>query len=268
MPLGQYFTREKPKDLKSVPYFDLPIQSEPATMPRFYCPIPLQTSTSITLPEHIARHIQVLRLQTGDTVTLFNGEGGEYSAKLDNISKKSAEATIYTHNPRECEPAHPVTLAQALPEGTKMDWILEKATELGATHIQTLQARRCVVKLNSERAEKKQAHWQGILASASEQCGRNRIPQLLPTLAFEKWITQPAEGPRILLSPRATESLAQWHQKRTPGPVTILIGPEGGFAPEEEQLAEKNGVLLLSMGDRILRTETAGLAALAVLNLA
>lgn len=236
-------------------------------MPRFYCPLPLHPGDNVALPEKIAHHLQVLRIKEGETVTLFNGEGGEYTATISNIAKKSANVTINSHLAREAEPPFPITLAQALPEGTKMDWILEKATELGATHLQPLQAQRCVVKLNNERAEKKQAHWQAILVSASEQCGRNRIPQLHATLPFDKWISQASGEPRILLSPRATQSLSQWHKTRTPGPVTIMVGPEGGFSPEEEALAEKNGALLLSMGDRILRTETAGLATLAILTI-
>lgn len=236
-------------------------------MPRFYCPLPLSCANIVDLPEKVAHHVHVLRLQIGDEITLFNGQGGEFLAKISHLSKKQTQVTIESFNDREAEPAYPVTLAQALPEGSKMDWILEKATELGATHIQPLAAQRCVVKLNAERAEKKQAHWQGILVSAAEQSGRNRIPQLADTISVKTWLAQKTDQPRILLSPRATQSLAQWTKDTPPQPVTIMIGPEGGFTPEEETLAEQNGALLLSMGDRILRTETAGLAVLAVLNL-
>lgn len=232
-------------------------------MPRFYCPIPLSTGNLVDLPEKVAHHIQVLRLKENDEITLFNGEGGEFTASITHLAKKQAQVTIQSFSDREAEPAHAITLAQALPEGSKMDWILEKATELGATHIQPLAAQRCVVKLNAERAEKKHSHWEGILISASEQSGRNRIPQLAPTIAFKDWIAQKSSEPRILLSPRATQSLAQWAKETPPQAVTVMIGPEGGFSPEEEQLAIQQGAIALSMGPRILRTETAGLAALA-----
>jgi 16S rRNA (uracil1498-N3)-methyltransferase len=235
-------------------------------MPRFYCPLPLSCTNIVDLPEKVAHHVHVLRLQIGDEITLFNGQGGEFLAKISHLSKKQAQVTIESFNDREAEPAYPVTLAQALPEGSKMDWILEKATELGATHIQPLAAQRCVVKLNAERAEKKQAHWQGILVSAAEQSGRNRIPQLADTISVKTWLTQKTDQPRILLSPRATQSLAQWTKDTPPQPVTIMIGPEGGFTPEEEQLALDQGAIALSMGPRILRTETAGLAVIAVMN--
>lgn len=234
-------------------------------MPRFYCPIPLSTGNTIDLPEKVAHHVHVLRLKENDDITLFNGQGGEFTAKITFLAKKQATVTITGFSDREAEPPYPITLAQALPESSKMDWILEKATELGATHIQPLAAQRCVVKLNAERAEKKHAHWEAILVSASEQSGRNRIPTLAPTVNFKDWIAQKSDQPRILLSPRATQSLAQWTRDNPPQAVTVMIGPEGGFSPEEEQLAIDQGAIALSMGPRILRTETAGLAVLAIL---
>jgi 16S rRNA (uracil1498-N3)-methyltransferase len=234
-------------------------------MPRFYCPIPLSIGNYVDLPEKVAHHIQVLRLQIGEEITLFNGEGGEFTAEISQLAKKQAHVCITAHHQREAEPPHAITLAQALPEGSKMDWILEKATELGATYIQPLAAQRCVVKLNAERAEKKHSHWEAILIAAAEQSGRNRIPQLAPTTSFKDWITKKSDQPRILLSPRATESLAQWSQSHPHQAVTVMIGPEGGFSPEEEQLAIDQGAIALSMGPRILRTETAGLAVLAIL---
>jgi 16S rRNA (uracil1498-N3)-methyltransferase len=146
-----------------------------------------------------------------------------------------------------------------------MDWIVEKAVELGVAAVQPLAAARSVVKLSGERAEKRQAHWEGVIVAASEQSGRNRLAALSPLQEFGRYIAQPADGPRILLSPRATQSLAAWARATPPCPVTLLIGPEGGFSAAEEDAAIAAGALALSMGPRVLRTETAGLAALAVL---
>lgn len=237
-------------------------------MPRFYCPQPLAIGASITLPEHVAHHVQVVRLAIGDHVTLFNGEGGEYTATLSSIEKKRVSAEIKTFSPREVELPYALTLAQALPEASKMDWIIEKAVELGAAGIQPLAAQRCVVKLSAERAQKRQAHWQGIVVAASEQSGRNRLAHLGELSEFQGWIAQQDLHRRILLSPHATQSLADWARHHPAQAVALMIGPEGGFTEAEEDLARAHGALTLSMGPRVLRTETAGLAALAALNAA
>lgn len=235
-------------------------------MPRFYCPCPLSVGTIVSLPDHVAHHIHVLRLAAGETITLFNGEGGEVQATLCAIEKKRASAEVKTFSPREAELPYAVTLAQALPEGSKMDWILEKAVELGATAIQPLSAQRCVVRLNGERAAKKSEHWQGVIVAAAEQSGRNRLPHLAELSSFQDWTSQHDLHRRILLSPRATQSLSDWARHQPQQAVSLLIGPEGGFTEQEEELALSRDVLALSMGPRVLRTETAGLAALAALN--
>lgn len=234
-------------------------------MPRFYCPQPIAAGAIVVLPEAVARHIHVLRLNEGDAVTLFDGRGGEFAATLSTIGKKQAAALVGAHSPREAELPFAVTLAQALPEGAKMDWIVEKAVELGVAAIQPLSAQRSVVKLSGERVDKRQAHWQAVVVAASEQCGRNRLASIEPLTAFDRWIVQASEQPQILFSPRATQTLASWARSREPQAVTMLIGPEGGFSPDEEALAVANRALLLSLGDRVLRTETAGIAALATL---
>ncbi|SFL99127.1 16S rRNA (uracil(1498)-N(3))-methyltransferase [Rugamonas rubra] len=234
-------------------------------MPRFYCPAPLAVGAIVTLPEAVAHHVQVLRLAPGQIVTLFNGDGGEYSATLDNIAKRSVSAEVKAHHPREVELPFAVTLAQALPEAAKMDWIVEKAVELGASGIVPLAAQRCVVRLSAERAEKRLAHWQGIIVAASEQSGRNRLAQLGQLQDYKQWITQQDMHKRILLSPRGTQSLADWARHQGPQAVTLVIGPEGGLSEDEENAALAHGALALGMGPRILRTETAGLAALATL---
>ena len=235
-------------------------------MPRFYCPAPLAVGAIVTLPEAVAHHIQVLRLAPGQIVTLFNGDGGEYSASLDNIAKRSVSAEVKAHHPREVELPFAVTLAQALPEAAKMDWIVEKAVELGASGIVPLAAQRCVVRLSAERAEKRLAHWQGIIVSASEQSGRNRLAQLGQLQDYKQWITQQDMHKRIVLSPRGSQSLADWARHQGPQAVTLVVGPEGGLSDDEENAALAHGALALGMGPRILRTETAGLAALATLN--
>jgi 16S rRNA (uracil1498-N3)-methyltransferase len=237
-------------------------------MPRFYCPLPLAIGALIDLPDTTAHHVFVLRLEIGDTRQLFNGEGGAYVATLTGISKKLVSAEVKVFLPEEVELPYALTLAQALPEASKMDWIIEKAIELGASAIQPLSAQRCVVKLTAERAEKKMAHWQGIITSATEQCGRNRLAHLGNLIEVQKWLSQQDMHKRILLSPRAESSLADWARHHPPQAVTLMIGPEGGFSEAEEQLAIRQGAIALSMGPRILRTETAGLAAIAALNAA
>ncbi|WP_228895227.1 16S rRNA (uracil(1498)-N(3))-methyltransferase [Pseudoduganella aquatica] len=235
-------------------------------MPRFYCPQPLAIGLTIDLPEAVAHHVHVVRLAPGEAVTLFNGDGGEYTAVLQTVEKRRASAEIKAHTAREAELPYAVTVAQALPEASKMDWIIEKAVELGAAAFQPLAARRCVVRLSGDRAEKKLAHWQGVIISACEQAGRNRVPQLAPVDEFKDWIAQQDLHRRVILTPRATQSLADWARHQPPQALTIMVGPEGGFSDDEENLAVAQGALPLSMGPRILRTETAALAALAALN--
>lgn len=202
----------------------------------------------------------------GAQITLFDGRGGEYAATLNRLEKRRADVEIKLFMPREVELPHAITLAQALPEGSKMDWIVEKAVELGATAIQPLAAQRCVMRLSAERSAKKAAHWQGIIIAAAEQCGRNRLLHLADTADFAGWISQHDMHRRILLTPRADQPLSDWARHHPAQPVTLMIGPEGGFSEAEENAAIAHGALALSMGPRVLRTETAGLAALAALN--
>jgi 16S rRNA (uracil1498-N3)-methyltransferase len=209
-------------------------------------------------------------MQPGADMVLFNGQGGQYRARLAETGKKRASASVEAFEEREVELPFDVTLAQGLPEGSKMDWIVEKAVELGVAAIQPLAAQRSVVRLSGERAEKRLAHWEGVVVAASEQCGRNRLAQVAPVTDFGRWVAEPGQsrrdaGRRILLSPRATESLAGWARATPAHAVTLLVGPEGGLSEQEEDAALAHGALALSMGPRVLRTETAGLAALAIL---
>ena len=235
-------------------------------MPRFHCPSPLIPGSLVDLPETVAHHLHVVRQQSGTELVLFDGSGGQVRARLVEIGKRRASAEVVAVEAVEVELPYAITLAQGLPEGSsKMDWIVEKAVELGVTAIQPLAAARSVVKLSGERAEKRQAHWEGVVVAASEQSGRNRLAVVSPLQDFNRYIAQPADGPRILLSPRAMQSLAGWARATPPQAVTLLIGPEGGFSAAEEDAAIAAGALALSMGPRVLRTETAGLAALAIL---
>ncbi len=235
-------------------------------MPRFYCQQPLDIGLRIALPESVVRHLHVLRLREGDTLTLFNGSGGEYGAVLAELGRRHAEAEIKTFSPREVEPAHAIALAQSLPEGTKMDWIIEKAVELGTTSLQPLVTQRSVIRLDAERAARKAAHWQGVIVAAAEQSGRNRLLALAPVLPYAGWIAQQDMHKRLLLSPRADMSLSDWARHHPAQAVTLIVGPEGGLSDDEEQMAIRQGAVCLSMGPRVLRTETAGLTAIAVLH--
>lgn len=237
-------------------------------MPRFHVPQPLAAGQQLELPAGVAHHINVVRMEPGDTLTLFNGDGGEYTAVLTEVQKKKAWAEIKLFDRREAELPFAVTLAQALPEGSKMDWIIEKAVELGVAGIQPLAARRCVVRLSAERAEKKLEHWNGIVVSASEQCGRNRLATVAAPLEFREWIARQDLHKRVILTPRATESLADWARHQPAQALSIMVGPEGGFSDEEEAEALRHGALPLSIGPRVLRTETAALAAVSILSAA
>jgi 16S rRNA (uracil1498-N3)-methyltransferase len=234
-------------------------------MPRFYCSNALAAGLAIDLPEPVSHHLHVLRLQPGALLTLFNGDGAEYPARLDSVDKRRARATVLEAVARDVELPYAITLAQALPEASKMDWIIEKAVELGVAAFAPLAAQRCVVRLAGERAEKKLAHWQGVIVAASEQSGRNRLARIAPVADFHAWIGQPDPQRRILLTPRAQLSLAGWARGQAPQALTLLIGPEGGYTAQEEDAAIAQGALALSMGPRILRTETAGMAAVAAL---
>jgi 16S rRNA (uracil1498-N3)-methyltransferase len=235
-------------------------------MPRFYCPQALHVGATVALPDTVAHHLHVLRLQPGDELYLFNGDGGEYLAQLASVERRRASASIRAQVARDVELPYEITLAQALPEASKMDWIIEKAVELGVAAIQPLAAQRCVVRLAADRAGKKQAHWQGVIVAASEQSGRNRLARLAELDDFGRWIGQQDMHRRILLSPRGRQSLPDWARHQPPQAVSLVIGPEGGFTEQEEDAAIARGALALAMGPRILRTETAGLAAVAALN--
>jgi 16S rRNA (uracil1498-N3)-methyltransferase len=238
-------------------------------MPRFFVDGPLEAGKTLPLPDDVVRHVHVLRLQTGDAVTLFDGTGGEYAAELIEIGKRAALARIDRHDGREAEPPYRVTLAQGVAGGDKMDWLIEKAVELGVAGVAPLTAARGVVRLAGDRALRRQAHWQALVRSACEQCGRNRIPDVAPPRDLDAWLGQLAPAVvgelRLLLSPRAEVSFATLPEAPPSAPVILLIGPEAGFSPVEEKYIVDAGFSTLGLGPRVLRTETAGIAVLAAL---
>lgn len=239
-------------------------------MPRFFVDSPFESGDVLSLPDEVARHVQVLRLAPGDSLTLFNGRGGQHEAELVEIGRRSAMARIGAFQPVETEPPYRITLAQGIAGGDKMDWLIEKAVELGVARVSPLVAVRSVVRLSGERASRRHAHWQGIVRAACEQCGRNRLPEVDPACDLSKWLETlpaPAEGGamRLMLSPRAATAFASLPLTAPSAGVVLLIGPEGGLAPEEEEAAIAHGFAALSLGPRVLRTETAGMAVLAAL---
>lgn len=235
-------------------------------MPRLYCQGQITIGASCTLPKETANHMLVLRLVKGDYITLFNGNGGEYRAQINSISRWQAVVEILSFSPRDIELPYKITLAQSIPEASKMDWIIEKAVELGVYTITPVASQRSVVRLTPERAEKRLIRWQSIIIAASEQSGRNQLAQLSPVINFNDWIVQTHEHPLLLLTPNADKTLADWANHQAPQAVSLMIGPEGGFSSMEHETAIAKGAIPLSMGTRILRTETAGTVATTILN--
>ncbi|BAN36640.1 16S ribosomal RNA methyltransferase RsmE [Sulfuricella denitrificans skB26] len=235
------------------------------TTPRFYCPEILAQSAMAELPEQAAHHAaRVLRLQTGDRLSVFNGCGGEGEARITEIGKRNVTVEIEGWHTVERESPLKVQLAQAISAGEKMDFTLQKAVELGIGNIQPLASERSVVRLSGERAEKRVVHWQGVVIAACEQSGRNQVPEVAPIRPLLDWLGQ-QDGPglRLMLSPVGEVGLRDL--PKPTGNVTLLIGPEGGLSPSEAEMAQRYGFTPVRLGARVLRTETAALAALAAM---
>ena len=236
-------------------------------MPRFFCPAPLAAGLSLELPPQTARHMQVLRLQPGDALTLFNGEGGEWSCVVERMGRSDVQVAVHSHAPVEREAARAIHLAVGMPANERMDWLVEKATELGVASVQPLQTAHSVLRLSGERAVKKQQHWQAVAQAACEQCGRNRVPRVHAPADLAPWLARLDESPaqqRAVLSLRApAATLAAWQSQA--GDLLCLSGPEGGLSASEEDLALSLGFAPLSLGARVLRAETAAIAVLAAL---
>ncbi|MCL2523271.1 MAG: 16S rRNA (uracil(1498)-N(3))-methyltransferase [Betaproteobacteria bacterium] len=234
--------------------------------PRFYCREALAPGARVELPAPVARHAaRVLRLPPGAPMILFDGRGGEYLAHIERIERDRVLAGLADWREVERESPLAVTLVQALQAGEKMDFTVQKAVELGVRDIVPVMSRRSVMRLSGDRAGRRVAHWQGVAAAACEQCGRNQVPLVAPLEKLENWLARPADGAlRLMLAPQAERTLADLPPANK---VQLLIGGEGGLAPQEVVAAELAGFQAVRLGPRVLRTETAGLAALAALQL-
>ncbi len=238
-------------------------------IPRFFLQQPLQCDTEITLAPELFRHaIQVLRLKAGAVLILFNGEGGEYLATLSAVNRRSAQAKITEFTPANRESKLDLTLVQSIIKPDKMDFAIQKSTELGVNHIQPLLSQRSVIRPGRDQLEKKQTHWQAVAISACEQSGRTNIPQVLPAQTLSSWlIGSQRDATRLILMPDAQPIIRQL-QPTAPHSAQafcVVIGPEGGFTAEEAEQCLHSGVQPVSLGPRILRAETAAMTVIALL---
>src|SRR3990167_6449827 len=233
---------------------------------RIYCPNHTLQPGMMTLDTKASHHVlHVLRLRPSQPLILFNGRGGEYLAKLAKIEQKSAIIEVKSYQDPARESCLDITLGQAISRGDRMDYTIQKAVELGVKHIVPLFSERCTVKLPNDRLQKKQHHWQNVIISACEQSGRCFIPKLSAPQPLHEWLKHPFPGRKWVCDPDATASLKAQPSPDTTQPMTLLIGPEGGLTPAEIDLAHQVGFLSLSLGPRILRTETAAIVAITLL---
>jgi len=233
--------------------------------PRFFVDLALAGQTELSLPPGAARHVQVLRLQPGAAITLFDGSGFEWQAEVLAMGRSEVRVQLQSQQLVQRELAQAVTLAVVMPANDRMDGLVEKATELGAACIQPLMSERSVLRLNGERAEKKQAHWQGVAVAAAEQSGRSKVTRIAPVQTLAAWLaalgTAGGDQRRWLLSPTAAAPLASLNSQA--GLQTLVLsGPEGGLSPAEEAAARAQGFVAAQLGPRILRADTAPLAVL------
>ena len=243
------------------------MRGEPARSPRLHVERGLHAGARLELPDASAHHAaRVLRLGAGDALTLFDGSGGEYDARIVAIERTRVSVAVGTHHARERESPFAITLVQALSSSEKMDFIIQKAVELGVAAIQPVLTAKSVVRLSAERGAAKLEHWRRVIISACEQCGRNRVPEVRAAITLQTYCARPdAALLRMLLSPRGEKRLAEL----APGAgrsVVLAAGPEAGFAPGDETLLVNTGFVSVRLGPRVLRAETAALAALAALN--
>lgn len=231
---------------------------------RIYLPIPLASNTEVELDDRARQYVlQVLRLKAGATLTIFNGNGLEYSAELNRAEKRRASMLLGdSHRPLRESPLA-IHLGLGISKGERMDYAIQKAVELGVNEITPLFSQHCVIKLDEKRIENRLRHWQGVIVSATEQCGRNQLSQLHTPIDFSRWIELENTSINLILAPQAEHSLAQIQAE--PQQLRLAIGPEGGFSSEEIKLAMNIEFKAISLGPRILRTETAVVAGLTAL---
>lgn len=232
---------------------------------RFYLDQPLKVGSEVLLSEAVFNHaIRVLRLRQGEALVLFNGEGVEYRAQLSRVEKRQAWVLLESCQPAVAESSLALTLVQGVSKGERMDYSLQKAVELGVQRIIPVLTERSVVNLDQERWQRRHEHWQGLMIAACEQCGRGVIPQLLPVQPLCKWLASTDSDLRLVLDPCAATSVRQLPIVQTQ-PISLLIGPEGGLSTTELHSALQVGCIGVRLGPRILRTESAGVTALAAL---
>src|SRR3990167_7378792 len=232
---------------------------------RIFQPMALQPATVIRLNEQASHHLaRVLRATIHDPVIIFNGQGGEYEGVIKQIEKKQVTVEIMQHVAREVESPLEIWLAQGISRGEKMDYIIQKSVELGVKKIIPLFTERCNVKLDHARGEKRQEHWQSIAVSACEQSGRNRIPEVLLPQSIDTWLMTVQAEYCFVLSPHAEQKVKEWTIPKT-AQIVLLIGPEGGLSEQEINQALQHHFFSLNLGPRIMRTETAAVAAIAAL---
>jgi 16S rRNA (uracil1498-N3)-methyltransferase len=232
---------------------------------RIFQPISLSENTQVKLDEQASHHLaRVLRASLHEEIILFNGAGGEYQAVITNIEKKTVTAEIKKYLEKNTESPIDLYLAQGISRGEKMDYTIQKAVELGVKKIIPLLTERCNVKLDAERRQKRIQHWQSIIISACEQSGRVIVPELVAPLTLQQWLPTVAADLCFTLAPKAQKKLQEYAVKPA-SKIVLLIGPEGGLSETEIQLSEQKGFLPLNLGPRILRTETAAVAALTAL---
>ena len=232
---------------------------------RVHVPGPLTAGRRHTIDGDAANHIaRVLRLRQGDPLTLFDGRGGEYAARVEELHKGAVIVSIAEQSPVARESSLPITLAQGVSRGERMDWVVQKATELGVTRIIPVLTERSVVKLDAKHAERKRLHWQAIAVAACEQSGRDRIPAVDAPLTLAELLGMAdSRATQVLLSPMGSLRVADL--PRAERGIVVLIGPEGGLAEAEQQAALAAGFAAVRLGPRVLRTETAAVAALTLL---
>lgn len=237
------------------------------SIPRFYCPTILAPGAVVSLPPNAAAHAsKSLRLKAGDKALLFNGDGNDYPCELVALQKNSVTAKVGAARQNGAESPLKITLAQAISSGDRMDFTIQKAVELGVTAIQPIASQRSVVKLSGERAEKRREHWQNIVISACEQSGRALVPEVAAPMPLASWLAHADHfSLRLTMSPVAESTL---HDLKAPtADICLLVGCEGGLTEDEINMASNKGFQSFRLGNRILRTETAPLAALAAMQL-
>lgn len=233
-------------------------------MPRFHLPENLSVGQTVALPDNIVRHLNVLRVRPNENITLFDGKGKAHAARLTVLEKRHAEAEILHEDTTDNESPLNITLIQSISSGERMDFTLQKSVELGVTAIQPVISERCIVRLDGERAAKRLARWQEIVISACEQSGRNTVPPVLPIIGYREALDKmPSESTKLIMSINRARKLGDIRQPS--GAIVFMVGPEGGWTEQEEQQAFDAGFQAVTLGKRILRTETAPLAALAAM---